>query len=184
MNVARLLYPVEVLGPGRRVGIWLCGCPHGCPGCSNPELWRFRPEYETTAQSVFEMVSRVAEEHPVDGFTITGGDPMLQGEALLELTGLLQTISRDILVYTGYEREALDPRLLQNIAVLIDGKYVAEKNDGAVLRGSSNQRIRILDEAFRGRYEAYLETATNEIQNFTTRDGIVSVGIHKPGFRF
>lgn len=36
MYVARILYPVEVLGPGKRVGIWFSGCPSKCKGCSNP----------------------------------------------------------------------------------------------------------------------------------------------------
>ena len=46
MNVARILYPVKVLGPGKRIGIWLCGCDRECFGCSNPELWEPKPEYE------------------------------------------------------------------------------------------------------------------------------------------
>lgn len=39
MYIARILYPVKVLGPGERIGIWMDGCEHGCIGCSNPELW-------------------------------------------------------------------------------------------------------------------------------------------------
>lgn len=42
MYIARILYPVEVLGPGKRIGIWFCGCPRRCEGCSNPELWEFQ----------------------------------------------------------------------------------------------------------------------------------------------
>ena len=71
---------------------------------------------------------------------------------------------------------------LENISVMIDGKYVEELNDNSLLRGSSNQRIHILEEAQKNKYEIYLNTETNKIQNFTTNDGIVSVGIHKPDF--
>ena len=46
MNVARILFPVQVLGPGNRIGIWLCGCNRACKGCSNPELWIQRDEFE------------------------------------------------------------------------------------------------------------------------------------------
>ena len=40
----------------------------------------------------------------------------------------------------------------------------------------------MLEEAQKNKYEIYLNTETNKIQNFTTNDGIVSVGIHKPDF--
>lgn len=36
MYVAGILYPVEVLGPGKRIGIWFSGCLSKCKGCSNP----------------------------------------------------------------------------------------------------------------------------------------------------
>lgn len=36
MYVAGILYPVEVFGPGKRIGIWFSGCLSKCKGCSNP----------------------------------------------------------------------------------------------------------------------------------------------------
>lgn len=36
MYVARILYPVEVLSPGKRVGIWLSGGPSKCKGVQQP----------------------------------------------------------------------------------------------------------------------------------------------------
>ena len=89
MYIARVLYPVEVLGPGKRVGIWFCGCPHRCKGCSNPELWEFQERYKTTPETVFGMINSIAAEHTIDGFTITGGDPMYQPEDLQNLINLL-----------------------------------------------------------------------------------------------
>ena len=180
MFVARILYPVEVLGPGKRVGIWFCGCGHRCEGCCNPELWEFQERYRTTPETVFDLIRTLAETHPIDGFTISGGDPMYQPQALRRLLKLLKTISDDILVYTGYQLEALPPQALENISVLIDGPYIEARNDNSFLRGSSNQRIHILEETHREKYRAYLENGSNQIQNFTTADGIVSVGIHKP----
>ena len=70
MYVARVLYPIEVLGPGKRVGIWFCGCPRRCKGCSNPELWDFQERYKTTPETVFEMIKSVSLNHTIDGFTI------------------------------------------------------------------------------------------------------------------
>ena len=189
MNVARILYPVEVLGPGKRIGIWLCGCNRECKGCSNLELWKKRPEYEVSINEVMDLVDRVAADYEIDGFTISGGEPMDQASELEELLPNLRKYSEDILVYSGYQLEQLHDRndkstdyVLNNIAVLIDGEYREEENNDVFLRGSENQRIHIMDQNFASLYNTYIAANHNQIQNFTTSDGVVSVGIHKRGF--
>jgi len=182
MYIARILYPVEVLGPGKRIGIWFSGCSHGCVGCSNPELWQQQEKHKISIDDILALIHQISDANPVDGFTITGGDPMEQSEDLFYLLKELKKISNDILVYTGFEKEELTEKQLENISVLIGGKYVEELNDNSLLRGSSNQRIQILEEKQRVKYETYLNIESNKIQNFTTNDGVVSVGIHKPDF--
>ncbi len=189
MNVARILYPVEVLGPGKRLGIWVCGCRRGCKGCSNPELWVQKPEYEVTVEDIMSLVRRISDSHKVDGFTISGGEPMDQPEGLSQLITQLSAYSKDILIYTGYRIDELKKRedpatniILSRAAVLIDGEYREEENMDVLLRGSSNQRIHILIPEMAEGYEKYLASAHNQIQNFTTLNGVVSVGIHRKGF--
>ena len=182
MYVARVLYPVEVLGPGKRIGIWFCGCPRRCKGCSNPELWELQDRYLTSPKQVFELVMQIAKSYPIEGFTLTGGDPLYQADDLQELIRLLQTISDDILVYTGYSITEINSEYLRGIAVLIDGEYIEGSNNDCILRGSDNQIIHILDPNYKEKYEEYLLQSTNQIQNFMTSDGVISVGIHKPNF--
>lgn len=187
MYIARILYPVHVLGPGRRIGIWFNGCGHHCPGCSNPELWEQQMRYKTTLETVMQLIHRILQEYPVDGFTLTGGDPFDQPNALAQLLPELLHISQDILVYTGFEYKKVSddyPELVSQIGVLIDGRYEQERNTGAILRGSDNQKIRILNEQLKEKYRNYLATAQNEIENFTSRDGVISVGIHRPGYEY
>lgn len=107
MYAARILYPVKTLGPGDRVGIWLCGCSHGCPGCSNPELWSCGEQFRITRERLLQLVGSIAQGAEVEGFTITGGDPLEQSEELALLLPELRKISGDILVYTGYTLEQL-----------------------------------------------------------------------------
>ena len=57
-----------------------------------------------------------------------------------------------------------------------------ELNDNSLLRGSSNQKIHILNSQYSVLYQKYLSETHNQIQNFTTVDGIVSVGIHRKDF--
>ena len=185
MYVARILYPVNVLGPGKRIGIWFNGCNHHCPGCSNPELWELQERYKTTLQTLMRLVKHICDNQAVDGFTLTGGDPFTQADALRQLLPELSKFSNDILVYTGFDYEEIllkYPELVSQIGVMIDGKYIQERNNGAVLRGSDNQRIIILNDRLADKYSSYLSTAQNEIQNFTSLDGVISVGIHQPGY--
>jgi anaerobic ribonucleoside-triphosphate reductase activating protein len=185
MNVARILFPVKVLGPGDRIGIWFAGCEHHCPGCSNPELWEQKTCYQTDLSTVMKLIRLISDQNKVDGITITGGDPFYQPESLRELLVELRKIIKDILVYTGYSYDQLKIQykdIMCNISVLIDGKYVENQNRGAILRGSDNQNMIFLDEDIRPLYEKYIETQTSSIQNFSTNDGIISVGIHRPNY--
>lgn len=188
MNVARILYPVKVLGPGNRLGIWLAGCPRRCEGCSNPELWEKQSRYEIPVERLLRLVAPVCQR--ADGVTITGGDPFWQAEALTALLEGITAWTRDILVYTGYDKQELDASenpavhsCLDKIGVLIDGPYNEARNDGTRLRGSANQGLFILRKSLAPKYKAYLSQGENQIQNFMTKDGMVSVGIHRPGFQ-
>ncbi len=132
-----------------------------------------------------KMIRLISDQHRVSGVTITGGDPFFQPDALRELLGELRKIVRDILVYTGYSYDLLKeqyPDILCSISVLIDGRYIEAQNHGSLLRGSDNQNILILDKTVRHVYEEYLAKQTSFIQNFATKDGIISVGIHRPKY--
>lgn len=189
MNVARLLFPVQVLGPGRRLGIWFAGCPRRCPGCSNPELWGKKTEWEISVSGLLHLAEPFLSSKSQTGLILTGGEPFAQGMELLTLLQKLESYTEDILVYTGYTLEELcsGPLVWQNclehIGVLIDGPYEQAQNTNVPLRGSANQKIHYLKPELRRSYEQFMKEKGNQIQNFTTGDGIVSVGIHRPHFK-
>lgn len=186
MYIARILYPVKVLGPGKRIGIWFDGCTHHCVGCSNPELWEKQEKYHTKIETVMNMLEGVVRNNDVDGFTLTGGDPIEQPDALRELLPEISRYTNDIILYTGYQYEEVREKyddILRYIAVLIDGPYIENKNREELLKGSTNQRIIILADKYKGKYNKYLEEQHSEIQNFITPTGVISVGIHRPGYK-
>lgn len=188
MYIARILYPVRVLGPGNRIGIWFAGCKHRCKGCSNPELWSINEKYFVTIEQVERLIRSVATENEIDGFTITGGDPMEQADEIADLLERVKDISEDVLLYTGYEIAELTSdmhiKLLDKVTVLIDGRYEEDLNDNSFMRGSSNQIIHILKKQHSDKYHNYINNNQNEIQNFMINNEVVSVGIHKKDFRF
>lgn len=191
MNIARILYPVKVLGPGNRIAIWTVGCPHHCMGCANPELWEVGKENDISIDTVIKMIKTVHAKHPIDGFTITGGEPFEQPESMQKLVEFLLTVSEDILIYSGFTRKQLQDKknpaidyVLDNVAVLIDGKYNQELNLGHPLRGSENQNIYYKNKQWEELYTSYINEAYGKmrVQNFTTDGGVISVGIHKADF--
>jgi anaerobic ribonucleoside-triphosphate reductase activating protein len=188
MRIGRVLYPIKALGPGERLGIWVSGCERRCPGCANPELWS-KEGREVMLPILLSMCRAAVKDYRLSGITITGGEPLLQAEELTDLLEGLDGICKDILLFTGYTMEEIKgadnphfPKLLSHVSVLVDGEYIQERNEGDLLRGSSNQVIHYLDETVKAKYEAYLRTDRRIIDSFAAEDGIVSVGIHPVQF--
>ena len=188
MIIEQIVYPIETLGPGKRIGIWMVGCTRHCIGCSNPELWSQEGWPSIDVESVVIMVESILHNHMVDGITISGGEPMDQAEELSLLVERLSRYTEDILVYTGYTYEELcrDPQreqVLNSIAVLVDGDYIEGRNTKLVLRGSSNQHIYLFRRCFEEKYQNYLShTEPMSVQNMFCDENAVSFGIHEPGF--
>lgn len=176
MNVRYVCYPVKTLGPGDRLGIWLSGCARGCPGCLSPELQEVLPSDEVRVEDLLEAIMR--RDVPIDGVTISGGEPFEQPVDLAALLKGLSTLTDDIIVYTGYKLEELrsDPyasEALQHVGILIDGPYVKELDDGRGIRGSSNQVVHRLREGDAFEYEA----AQRRTQSFVIGDTMLMVGL-------
>lgn len=181
MRIKRVCYPVKVLGPGKRVGIWVTGCSFNCFGCTSPELQDYKAGNEIKPEKLVEEISKIPNQ--IDGFTISGGEPFDQPEELCKLVELLNDkYSKDIIIYSGYTLEELKNKnsrfineVLNSIAVLIDGKYVDSLNDDIGLRGSSNQTINIFYD--NDKYE-YMKTCKRELQTFDyLKNASIVIGI-------
>ena len=93
MYIARILYPVKVLGPGNRIGIWFNGCIHHCKGCSNPELWKTQERYKVSK----EIRIILDEDGTLNGMTFEEGNILLvkyRGE-ITEIGGVYQISNVD-----------------------------------------------------------------------------------------
>lgn len=186
MYIERILYPIETLGPGNRLVLWTRGCSKHCKNCANPELWDTSNAKNVKVKDIEQIIINIHNDTPIDGITISGGDPLEQMEEILELVKRVKVIVQDILVYTGYTVSELERnwdksiirKMKELISVLIDGAYIEELNDKALsLRGSSNQNIIYFDESRKSIYEAYLRKG-RKIQNVYMGTRLISVGIH------
>lgn len=185
MKIDRLLFPIETLGPGKRMVIWTKGCSKHCYKCANPELWDAEGARDISVKELAGIVQNIHLQTPIEGLTFTGGDPLEQAEELLDLLAELKESIPDILVYTGYVYEELRAdwspemrkRLEQYVSVLIDGPYIDAKNNNCPLRGSDNQNIYIWDKRYEEQYREYL-TGERKIQNVYMGNRLISVGMH------
>ena len=76
----------SVDGPGLRSVLFLAGCPFRCLYCHNPETWTTKDAISITADEAFNKLKRYSSYWGKDGgITISGGEPLLQLDFLIEL---------------------------------------------------------------------------------------------------
>lgn len=135
-------------GPGFRYVVFTQGCPHGCPGCHNPQTHDFNGG---TLIDPLTLLPEIDENPLLAGVTFSGGEPFCQPEALLPLAREIKTRGLHLLIFSGYTYEQLQAisvsseataQLLRLCDTLIDGPYIEEQRDLTLqFRGSANQRI-------------------------------------------
>ncbi len=144
-------YPVDVVnGPGTRCTLFVSGCIHQCRGCYNKSTWSLTSGKPFTQEVEDQIIADLQDDRiKRQGLSLSGGDPLYPQNlsAILKLVKRVKTEcpEKDIWVWTGYLLADLTPEqqeVVNFINVLIDGKFVQELYDPALLwRGSSNQVI-------------------------------------------
>lgn len=137
-----------VNGPFDRTVIHFQGCTLSCPGCFNTSTHPMKDGMDLSALKIVEQMPK-GQEH----VTISGGEPFLQINGLLELVQALKEKEIGIVLFSGfYKREILKMPLgneiLNNVDVLIDGRFEENKIAESGIRGSSNQTIHFLSNKY------------------------------------
>jgi len=183
-------FPVTVLGPGRRIGIWLQGCSIRCKGCVSQDTWPKDPGREMTIAQLITWCRQTAGDD-FDGVTMSGGEPFDQPKALSALLDALlhwrkeADLDFDILCYSGYPYATLQrrhARLLGKLDALIPEPYVDALPLTHRWRGSANQPLVTLSPRGAARYADHLAATAGEendkrLQTFVDGDRIWYVGI-------
>ena len=125
-------------GPGVRTVVFFQGCDLRCNGCHNKSAWDIS---KGTEVNVNELVTLLEKEVVNKKITISGGEPLMQAEGLIELVKMLKGF--DIAVYTGHEISDVPKELLENITYIKTGSFKEElKTTMKPYVGSSNQEFR------------------------------------------
>ena len=93
-------------GPGVRYVVFVQGCPMRCAYCHNPDTWDMNGGTEMEPSEIITNYERNKPFYREGGITVTGGEPLMQIDFLLELFTLAKKKLR------GYNEEKFKPALI------------------------------------------------------------------------
>lgn len=142
IRIADIIQESFVDGAGIRCAVFFQGCNRDCRGCHNPQTHDLNGGY---VMDTGEIIKLFRADDLITGITLTGGEPLLQIPAAIDLARAAKRLCLNVWCYTGYTFENLphDAQPLMNyVDVLVDGEYREEERDLSLLfRGSKNQRV-------------------------------------------
>ena len=139
----------SVDGPGVRYVIFLSGCAMRCQFCHNPDTWQMKTGTEYTADELLEKACRYRSYWgSKGGITVSGGEPLLQIDFLIELfkkakkQGIHTTLDTSGNPYTeeGPWHEKWEELMKYTDLVMLDIKHIDEEQH-KILTGCTNQNI-------------------------------------------
>ena len=160
-KVAGVYWDDTAAAPGISLSVYFSGCHFHCPGCHNPEAQDFNFGEDYNIEFRNKVLECIKKNGVMRSLSILGGEPLNEENlgATLDLIGWCKLDYPDLKIYvwTGYTIEELEARddedvrkVLKNITCLIEGRYEQDKRDTTLpLRGSSNQRIIMMEDYWR-----------------------------------
>lgn len=139
----------SVDGPGVRYVIFLQGCHMRCRFCHNPDTWDTVTDNMQSAEEVLEKALRYRSYWGTKGgITISGGEPLLQLDFLLELCTMAKAQGIHITIDTSAQPFREEPQFLNTFQkllsvtdlFLLDIKHINDEIHRD-LTGHSNQNI-------------------------------------------
>lgn len=135
-------------GPGIRYVIFMQGCPMRCLYCHNPDTWALHGGTPTTADEIISEFKKNRSFYSNGGITVSGGEPLLQIDFLLDLftkakkEGIHTCIDTSGITFSSSEnayREKLDMLMKYTDLVMLDIKHInSDKHKELTSHGNEN----------------------------------------------
>ena len=124
-------------GPGIRTVLFMQGCDIRCKGCQNQSSWDMKKGKEI---EVNDLASELNKKVFNKKITISGGEPLMQKDALIELLIKLKKYDFDITLYTGHVKEEVPKEIIKKVNYLKTGNFIEKlKTTVKPFVGSTNQ---------------------------------------------
>lgn len=120
-------------GPGIRFVLFMQGCPMRCLYCHNPDTWDMSGGAEMSPDEVLALYRKNSEFYSHGGLTVTGGEPLMQIDFLIDLfkaakaEGIHTCIDTSGITYSESNVkyiEKLDELMKYTDLVMLDIKHV------------------------------------------------------------
>ena len=173
LRVFNILKNTKVEGPETRYCIWVQGCSRHCKGCQAVHTWSHSGG---VLYNVKDIIADIKKQKNIEGVTFLGGEPFEQAEALGIIAKAVKKEGLGVLCFTGGLLEELQKKeenkiLLENIDLLIDGAFEADKVDySRPWCGSTNQRYHFLTNRYN---EEIFEKYKNKIEINISKNGTI-----------
>lgn len=126
-------------GPGIRTVLFVQGCDIHCPGCQNKSTWNINNGNDIDIDYLANLLNKNVINKKI---TISGGEPLMQKDALVELVKKLYEFGFDIALYTGHKKEDVPQEIIKYLKYLKTGSFVEElKTTTKPYVGSTNQEF-------------------------------------------
>jgi anaerobic ribonucleoside-triphosphate reductase activating protein len=178
-------------GPGLRSVVFCQGCTLGCQNCFNPESHSFTGA-DVMVATVAERVVQACKEYGTEGVTFSGGEPMQQAPALLEMMQTLrqQVPSLSCGLFSGYsdlelvlgrysiwgrdrseeDRRQLWQEIREHLDFAVLGRFNETQPSGLPLCTSRSKALRMLSSRY-----SVKDYSSQSVEVFILSDGRAEV---------
>lgn len=111
-------------GPGIRSLIFVQGCDIHCKGCHNQSTWDINKGIK---RDVDDLAKEIVKESINKKVTITGGEPLMQKEAVIALIKLLKKAKFDIAIYTGHSKNEVPKEIWHLVNYVKYGPFIMDQ---------------------------------------------------------
>ncbi|MCI8646469.1 MAG: pyruvate formate lyase-activating protein [Firmicutes bacterium] len=135
-------------GPGIRTVFFLQGCPARCLYCHNPDSWGKDSGETITTESVVHTAKRGMPYYGREGgVTFSGGEPLLQGQFLVEtMDALAEEGIRSVIDTSGtWVDEFTKPAIERSQLLLLDVKHSNSETFQEITGLNQDNLYRIID---------------------------------------
>ncbi|MBE7713203.1 MAG: pyruvate formate lyase-activating protein [Cyanobacteria bacterium SIG26] len=148
-NILGNIHSIEscgtVDGPGIRFVVFTQGCPMRCKYCHNPDSWGINLGQKISVSEILRRYDGV-KEFCRGGITVTGGEPLLQIDFVIQLFKAAKekkihtALDTSGITYNPNDTRKLDEVLKYTDLVLLDIKHIDDA-EHINLTGHSNKNI-------------------------------------------